>query len=112
MAKTTEQQLLYSIGDTLKETISPTITVLIDTAAKLYTGPFFAITAMQDSRIDISECAINMLERNPAGGTRAITSDLVIPQGMTIHGNFSTIELQSGLLIGYAKAGSEINVEA
>jgi len=113
MAISIEQSLLKNVNSTLKETMAPSIQIYMNVAAKLYTGPFFALQAMQDTRIDVSECTLNMVERDSvSGGVIAVTTDIIIPQGMTIYGNFSTVEMQSGLLIGYAVDGSVLNAEA
>mgnify|MGYP003114053817 CR=1 FL=1 len=60
--------------------------ILIDDTAE-HTGPFYAITALTGTvRIDVSECTTNI--------TDAV--DFTIPNGTTIYGNFSSIELEAG----------------
>jgi hypothetical protein len=65
-----------------------------DTAQNEITGPFFAITALSDATIDSSECTTNIT---------SIPATLLIPKGVTIYGNFTSIELDSGILIAYSK---------
>jgi hypothetical protein len=112
MATTIEQALLKNVNSTLKETVAPSIQIYMATSAKLYKGPFFALQAMEDTRIDVSECTLNMVEKGASGGVQPIETDVIVPKGMTIYGNFSTVEIQSGLLVGYAVSGSELDVEA
>ena len=108
---TTQQNLLQNIYQILHETISPSKQYLIDETAKLWTGSFYAITAVSDTTIDVSECDLGIEEKAAAGGTQAITTDIDIPQGMTLYGNFKSIEISAGSCIAYSKGG-EITVEA
>ena len=62
-----------------------------DTA--VHTGPFQAVTALSDSFIDVSDCDVSFIE--------GASSDFMIPQGMTIYGEFPTISLDSGEVIVY-----------
>ena len=62
-----------------------------------HTGPFVAITAIgaADAVIDTSECNLGSLEDQPA--------TITIPEGVTIFGDFVSIELDSGAVIAYRK---------
>ena len=97
MAIRTEQDaLLNAVKNNTGSAIQPSETILIDgdTAQNEITGPFFAITALSDAVIDSSECTTNIT---------SITATLTIPKGVTLYGNFTSIELDSGLLIAYKK---------
>jgi|TARA_R110002153_G_scaffold32343_6_gene97916 hypothetical protein len=70
--------------------------IIDDTAA--HTGPFIAITVIgtADAVIDTSECDLGTLEDQPA--------TITIPKGGTIFGNFTSIELDSGVIIAYRQS--------
>tara|TARA_R100000742_G_C4184346_1_gene18432 strand:+ start:111 stop:449 length:339 start_codon:yes stop_codon:yes gene_type:complete len=112
MAKTIEQGLLEKINSVLNETISPTKQYHIDEPAKLWTGDFYAITALHDTVLDVDQCDLGILEKASAGGTQPIEVDITIPQGMTIYGNFKSIEISSGSCLAYSKGQQEVTVEA
>jgi len=57
-----------------------------------HTGPFVAITAMTDAVVDISECDMSYIED---------VADFTIPKGVTIYGQFASIELDSGTVFAY-----------
>ena len=65
--------------------------ILIDGTAA-HTGPFVAITALEDAAVDISECDMSYIED---------VADFTIPKGATIYGNFASIELDSGKVLAY-----------
>ena len=65
--------------------------ILIDGTAA-HTGPFVAITALEDAAVDISECDMSYIED---------VADFTIPKGTTIYGNFASIELDSGKVLAY-----------
>ena len=58
------------------------------------TGPFAAITVLgtDPAVIDTSECTTNIASE---------TGTISIPNGVTIFGNFSSIELDSGIVLAY-----------
>lgn len=96
MAIRTEQDaLLDGIRSNTGSALSPKTTTVIDgdTAQNEITGPFFAITALSDAVIDSSECTTNIT---------SIPATLQIPKGVTIYGNFTSIELDSGIVIAYS----------
>tara|TARA_R100000808_G_C2143363_1_gene151145 strand:- start:1745 stop:2029 length:285 start_codon:yes stop_codon:yes gene_type:complete len=94
MAIRTEQdQLLNEIKLNTLAAIQPTSSIIIDDTDE-HTGPYFAITALTDSVIDSSECTTNITD---------VPATLTIPVGVTIYGNFTSIELDSGTVIAYTK---------
>tara|TARA_R110000737_G_C14279666_1_gene432026 strand:+ start:84 stop:437 length:354 start_codon:yes stop_codon:yes gene_type:complete len=76
-------------------------TVYIGGTAR-HVGPFYAITALEDSVIDVSESDTGIIEF-ASGTKRATTTDITIPKGMTIYSHFASIELDSGKVIAYTK---------
>ena len=100
MAIRTEQdQLLSSIQSNTGSALQPKAAILIDDTNE-HTGPYFAITALSDTVVDVSECDMSFL-----GGIAANsgTNNFTIPKGLTIYGNFASIELDSGKVIAYSK---------
>ena len=67
--------------------------VIIDGTDEI-SGPFAAVTALEDSVVDTSECDVTWLS-----GT--IPATFKIPSGATIYGYFGSIELDSGSVIAY-----------
>ena len=67
--------------------------VIID-GTDAITGPFIAITALEDSVVDTSECDVTWLS-----GT--VPATFKIPASGTIYGQFASIELDSGSVIAY-----------
>ena len=65
--------------------------ILIDDVLE-HTGVFVAITALEDSEVDISECDMSYITD---------VADFTIPRGVTIYGRFASIELDSGKVIAY-----------
>jgi hypothetical protein len=112
MAYNTNQDILLdSIDNNTSEALAPGSTTLL-TGTKAFTGPFFAITAMEKSEIDVSECNTNVVESDGSGAIQAITTNIVMPMGVTIYGNFTSIELETGIVMAYAKDGVTVTVEA
>tara|TARA_B100000963_G_C22550178_1_gene636390 strand:+ start:570 stop:890 length:321 start_codon:yes stop_codon:yes gene_type:complete len=80
----------------------PNRVVHIDDAVA-HTGPFYAVTALEDAVVDVSECSTNILENNTGNGVlQSIATNFTIPKGATIYGNFTSIELDSGSVLAYA----------
>ena len=78
--------------------------VFIDDAA-IHTGPFCAITAIEDSEVDASD-STNIAQTMVDGasgttGATTMTTDFTIPAGLTIYGNFPYFSLVSGKVIAY-----------
>ena len=67
--------------------------VFIDDTAQ-HTGPFVAITAIEDSEVDVSDCT-------DIANTMADAVDFTIPAGLTIYGRYSVFSLVSGKVIAY-----------
>ena len=65
--------------------------ILIDDTVE-HTGPFVAITALEDAAVDVSECDMSFI---------VDVADFTIPKGATIFGDFVSIELDSGKVIAY-----------
>ena len=66
--------------------------VIIDGTDEI-TGPFVAITGLEASVVDTSECTTNLSGTVPA--------TFKIPAAGTIYGRFDSIELDSGSVIAY-----------
>ncbi len=66
--------------------------VIIDGTAEI-TGPFVAVTGLEASVVDTSECTTNLSGTVPA--------TFKIPEGTTIYGRFDSIEVDSGSVIAY-----------
>ena len=94
MAIRTEQDELFnSIKKNTGAALQPGGAILIDDTAA-HTGPYFAITALEDAAVDVSECDMSFITD---------VADFTIPKGVTIYGNFTSIELDSGKVIAYTK---------
>ena len=102
MAIRTEQdQLLNDVKTNTLRAIQPSAaTYIADTNA--HTGPFYAITCVGTAPavVDVSECDMSFLGNVSA---ESGTNDITIPLGVTIYGDFASIELDSGAVIGYIK---------
>lgn len=63
-----------------------------DAAQNEITGPFAAVQALSEAVIDTSECTT---------GIESAADTITIPEGATIFGHFSSIELDSGKVLCY-----------
>ena len=99
------------IKQNTKNAISPGATTYLS-GTKKFTGPFFAITALTDTVFDASQCTLNINESDDSGAMRAITTDLAIVAGITIYGNFASIELDSGTAVAYSEVNVTVTVES
>ena len=90
MAIRTEQDvILDGVRKNTGVAISPRAAdLIVDTNES--TGPYFAITALEDAVVDVSQCDMSFLAAN-----------FTIPKGLTIYGNYASIELDSGKVIAY-----------
>jgi len=80
---------------TNRQTFGAAGVILIDDTVA-HTGPFVAIQALVDSTVDISECDMSFIED---------VADFTIPKGMTIYGEFTSIELDAdGKVLAYYKS--------
>ena len=86
-------QGLSRIENNTAVAIQPRKAVLIDDTVE-HTGPYFAITALEDAVVDVSECDMSFIQD---------VADFTIPKGLTIYGTFQSIELDSGKVIAYSK---------
>ena len=94
MAIRTEQEaLINDVKNNTGTALSPRAAILIDDTVE-HTGPFFAITALEDAAVDISECDMSFITD---------VADFTIPKGVTIYGAFTSIELDTGTVIAYSK---------
>jgi len=92
MAYNTNQDILLNQVNNTGSAITPSAAILIDDTVE-HTGPYFAITALADAVVDISECDMSFITD---------VADFTIPKGVTIYGNFASIELDSGTVIAYS----------
>jgi uncharacterized protein YcgI (DUF1989 family) len=93
MAYNTNQDILLNqVKNNTGSAITPSAAILIDDTVE-HTGPYFAITALADAVVDISECDMSFITD---------VADFTIPKGVTIYGNFASIELDSGTVIAYS----------
>lgn len=93
---TTAESLLLGVVQNLNETMAPGVVHMIDDVVE-HTGPYFAVAALEDSVIDTSQCTTNITDA---------AATIAIPKGMTIYGNFTSIELDSGKVLAYARTGT------
>tara|TARA_R110000824_G_scaffold100276_3_gene238473 strand:- start:1118 stop:1402 length:285 start_codon:yes stop_codon:yes gene_type:complete len=90
--RTDQDKLLSNIKNNTGSAISPRAAILIDDVVE-HAGPFFAITALADAVVDVDQCDMSFITD---------VADFTIPKGVTIYGNFASIELDSGTVIAYS----------
>tara|TARA_R110002110_G_scaffold311702_3_gene525218 strand:+ start:982 stop:1266 length:285 start_codon:yes stop_codon:yes gene_type:complete len=90
--RTDQDKLLSNIKNNTGSAISPRAAILIDDVVE-HAGPFFAITALVDAVVDVDQCDMSFITD---------VADFTIPKGVTIYGNFASIELDSGTVIAYS----------
>ena len=92
---TNEERLLSAIKDASVNALGGCGTLMIDDTVE-HTGPFVALTAIgtADAVIDTSECTT---------GIEDAAATITIPEGVTIFGHFTSIELDSGAVLAYRK---------
>ena len=83
----------YTVAEAQNLQLGQNGAVIIDGTDEI-TGPFIAITALEASVVDTSECDVTWLS-----GT--IPATFKIPVSTTIYGYFASIELDSGSVIAY-----------
>ena len=93
MAKTEKTLQKYSVQEATNAQLGQAGAIIIDGTAEI-SGPFVAITALEDSVVDTSECDVTWLS-----GT--IPATFKINSSVTIYGYFASIELDSGSVIAY-----------
>ena len=83
----------YSVQEAENAGLGQAGAVIIDGTDEI-SGPFVAITALENAVVDTSECDVTWLS-----GT--IPATFKIGLGATIYGHFASIELDSGSVIAY-----------
>ena len=90
--RTEQEALLNDVKKNTGSALQPRAAILIDDTNE-HTGPYFAITALEDAVVDVSECDMSFITD---------VADFTIPKGVTIYGNFASIELDSGTVLAYS----------
>jgi len=85
--------LNYTVVEAQNAALGQNGSILIDDTAQ-HTGPFVAITALEDAAVDVSDCTNIADTMNDA-------ADFTIPKGTTLFGRFSVFSLGSGKVIAY-----------
>ena len=106
------EKLIDATNTHLENQIGDTGTTVHINDTVQHNGPFFAVTALEIAVVDVSECTTNIIENGGSGNTQNIATNFTIPAGVTIYGNFRSIELDSGVVLAYAKSGTNIEVNA
>jgi len=83
----------YTVAEAQNASMGQAGSVFIDDTAQ-HTGLFVAITAIEDSVVDVSDCT-------NIANTMADAADFTIPAGLTIYGRFEVFSLASGKVIAY-----------
>ena len=81
----------YTVVEAQNAALGQAGVIMIDDT-DAHTGPFVAITAITDAVVDISECDMSYIED---------VADFTLPKGVTIYGQFASIELDSGTVFAY-----------
>lgn len=112
MANRSEAEKNISIAaGGIDASLTPVTTIIVDGTTTEHTGPFYALTALEDAVIDVNQCTTNINESDGSSAIQLVANDITIPRGITIYGNFTSIELESGTVIAYSKPGTIITVE-
>jgi len=83
----------FTSAEALNVSLGQAGSILIDDTAQ-HTGPYAAISALEDAAVDVSDCT-------DIADTMDDAADFTIPKGMTIYGIFSVFSLASGKVIAY-----------
>tara|TARA_R110002012_G_C11226978_1_gene563422 strand:+ start:128 stop:406 length:279 start_codon:yes stop_codon:yes gene_type:complete len=83
----------FTVAEAQNASMGQAGSVFIDDTAQ-HTGDFVAITAIEDSVVDVSDCT-------NIANTMADAVDFTIPAGLTIYGRFEVFSLASGKVIAY-----------
>lgn len=83
----------YTVQEAQNATMGQVGSVFIDDTGQ-HTGIFVAISAIEDSVVDVSDCT-NIAD------TMEDAVDFTIPAGLTIYGRFEVFSLASGKVIAY-----------
>ena len=94
----------YTVQEAQNAAMGQSGSVFIDDT-DIHTGLFVAITAIEDSVVDASDCTniANTMVDGASGTTGAATmaTDFTMPAGLTIYGRFEFFSLTSGKVIAY-----------
>ena len=94
----------YTVQESENAALGQAGSVFIDDS-DIHTGPFVAIIAIEDSNVDVSDCTniSNTMVDGLTGTTGAttMTTDFLIPAGLTIYGRFEYFSLVDGKVIAY-----------
>ena len=94
----------YTVQEAQNAAMGQSGSVFIDDT-DIHTGLFVAITAIEASVVDASDCTniANTMVDGASGTTGASTmaTDFTIPAGLTIYGRFEFFSLTSGKVIAY-----------
>ena len=83
----------FTVAEAQNAAMGQAGSVFIDDTAQ-HTGDFVAITAIEDSVVDVSDCT-------NIANTMEDAADFTIPAGLTIYGRFEVFSLASGKVIAY-----------
>ena len=99
--RTKQDEFLNDIKTNTGSALSPVASDYIADTTE-HVGPYFALTSIGtvDAVIDVSECDMSYLGNVLS---KQGTDNITIPRGVTIYGNFASVELDSGALIAYKK---------
>ena len=81
----------YTVAEAQNAALGQAGVIMIDDT-DAHTGPFVAITAITDAAVDVDQCDMSYIED---------IADFTIPKGVTIYGQFASIELDSGTVLAY-----------
>jgi len=108
------EEILKRINKGTNEAVRPAHTTLIDQPGVNYAGPFFAVTALRDTQIDVSQCDTGIYEKDgvtPSDTLVPVASlDITIPAGMTVYSNIETLEIIGGTLLAYSGPGDKPSI--
>ena len=91
MAKRSLQK--FTVQEAQNAALGQAGSIFIDDTGQ-HTGPYVAVTAIEDSVVDVSDCT-------DIADTMEDAADFTIPAGLTIYGRFSVFSLASGKVIAY-----------
>ena len=83
----------YTVAEAQNAKLGQAGAIIIDGTTEI-TGPFVAVTALENAVVDTSECDVSWLS-----GTVPATFKFGL--GATIYGYYASIELDSGSVIAY-----------
>ena len=93
MARVRKSLQVFTVQEAQNAALGQAGSIFIDDTAQ-HTGDFVAVTALEDSVVDVSDCT-------DIANTMDDAADFTIPAGVTIFGRFSVFSLGSGKVIAY-----------